>query len=393
MTTGPININLVERFTNSKISIRRNGTQTVQTYPNAVSRYLYKTRPVSSKGAFIRGGTFRLPTGYYHRGAYGVAPRDTVTRYHLNANPAPTTVIEERWIDGSFWGLGQDNSPPELPGWVRSVAELKALENLKAQQVNYSVALAEGRKTIRMVGDRLMQIADGVRKWRKSNPASLWRKVKRGGRNVPRSWLELQYGWNPLMSDVLGSCAALRDPWNRGLIVEAKGYGVHEGLAEWPVGSAHVSGAYYTMQSKYRLQCWVKLWYALDTAELAAVSSLGLTNPATLVWELVPYSFVLDWFIPIGRWLDVLDADLGFGFIAGRRAVVREEDRRAAGVTFPNDPRYSYQGSATAEYKLKWFDRFPITSTPSPRLYFKSPLSLAHVANGLSLLASALDRR
>jgi len=29
----------------------------------------------------------------------------------------------------------------------------------------------------------------------------------------------------------------------------------------------------------------------------------GLTDPASVLWELTPYSFVADWFIPIGNYL------------------------------------------------------------------------------------------
>ena len=34
---------------------------------------------------------------------------------------------------------------------------------------------------------------------------------------------------------------------------------------------------------------------------------LGLADPATVVWELIPYSFVVDWFIPIGSYLENLN--------------------------------------------------------------------------------------
>jgi len=31
---------------------------------------------------------------------------------------------------------------------------------------------------------------------------------------------------------------------------------------------------------------------------------LGLSRPLTSAWELVPYSFVIDWFVGVGDWLD-----------------------------------------------------------------------------------------
>jgi hypothetical protein len=43
-----------------------------------------------------------------------------------------------------------------------------------------------------------------------------------------------------------------------------------------------------------------------------------------VAWELVPFSFVLDWFIPIGSYLSQLDASAGMEFLGGSTTVVRE---------------------------------------------------------------------
>jgi hypothetical protein len=37
--------------------------------------------------------------------------------------------------------------------------------------------------------------------------------------------------------------------------------------------------------------------------ELSLQRSLGLVNPAEIAWEVVPYSFVVDWFLPIGSYI------------------------------------------------------------------------------------------
>jgi hypothetical protein len=40
---------------------------------------------------------------------------------------------------------------------------------------------------------------------------------------------------------------------------------------------------------------------------MTAQRQLGLLDPATVLWEIIPYSFVVDWFLPIGSYLDNLN--------------------------------------------------------------------------------------
>lgn len=34
------------------------------------------------------------------------------------------------------------------------------------------------------------------------------------------------------------------------------------------------------------------------------IGRLGLNNPALITWELIPFSFVVDWFLPVGTWIE-----------------------------------------------------------------------------------------
>jgi len=38
---------------------------------------------------------------------------------------------------------------------------------------------------------------------------------------------------------------------------------------------------------------------------------LGLTNPVQVLWDAVPMSFVVDWFLPVNKYLSSFDASLG----------------------------------------------------------------------------------
>lgn len=357
--------------------------------------FVYESAPATRVGQFILDGSFRLPTPWNHYGAYGVLRGPTVSRVRPSVPGDPTRVIRETWTDGGFWPLVPLTGNSDMPSWLRNLAELKALENLKDQKVNFALAFLEAHLTIRLVGDTFNRIANSIRRWRRSHSRREWNKVKRSrGSSVPRSWLELQYGWNPVLNDMYNACDALRSVWNRGALISCKGNQTRRSSARVRQ-NGNFPGSYYDLEEERFDGVGVQLWFKLLNAELAALSSWGITNPLALVWERVPYSFVLDWALPVGRWLNVLDADFGLGFVTGRRSVKRVARFEVVGYRLPESSPWKWDtgGAPDLTRRYQRFDRHIYTSSPVPGLNFKSPFSLGHVANGLSLLAQALDRR
>jgi hypothetical protein len=55
----------------------------------------------------------------------------------------------------------------------------------------------------------------------------------------------------------------------------------------------------------------VRIDARVDYEILDSFRGSGISNPALVAWELVPFSFVADWFVPVGDWLKQLDALLG----------------------------------------------------------------------------------
>jgi len=59
---------------------------------------------------------------------------------------------------------------------------------------------------------------------------------------------------------------------------------------------------------------------------------ISLGNPMELAWELIPFSFVVDWFLPIGNWISALDATLHvtgtWGTVTTKRNYLGTDERR-----------------------------------------------------------------
>ena len=140
---------------------------------------------------------------------------------------------------------------------------------------------------------------------------------------------------------------------------------------------------------------YVRLDYRTVNPVLAAMQKLGVANPASLAWELLPYSFVVDWFLPIGQYLNSWTADLGLSFIGGSQTVIRRLDCSLISATNRSMNQYrTGSGHLSGGGVHNWsIARTVMSSSPAPRLpAFKNPLSLGHFANGMSLLVSAMRR-
>jgi len=275
---------------------------------------------------------------------------------------------------------------------------VKALLKLKDQKFNAGVALAEARQTANLVGSTASRLAFAFRSLKRGRFAEARRYLGLKRSNQPANWLELQYGWKPLLSDVHGAANELaRRSLDNGSWVTTVKATVRE-EAEYdlyhaethPIDRMHVTGT-------AEASTFIRLDYEPENDMAKWASRLGLTNPLEIAWELVPYSFVVDWFLPVGSWLSVLDATLGYKFKSGSRS-----DRTTCKMTGVragyNDPSFVYQNprwsTGSSLVSEKSLNRVVYESSPFPSFpRIKNPLSLGHMANGLSLLAQAFGRR
>jgi len=198
------------------------------------------------------------------------------------------------------------------------------LKNAVSAQAQMGVALAELGQSTRMITTRLTQLAGLARAIRKGDLSAVTRvlrddfqsfdrkinKIAVGGRGKSRKvtkgfagiWLETVFGWLPAVQDIYSSIDVLQNPIKsirpsgsgstdvrNVLITGSKGnwqsVGYHERRYE---GMAHV-----------KMGCEV----SVSNPNLYLANNLGLVNPGTIAWELIPFSFVVDWFVNVEQFL------------------------------------------------------------------------------------------
>lgn len=286
---------------------------------------------------------------------------------------------------------------------LESRAVTKALSKLKNQSVNLAVAFAERKETAELLVGTLAGLAKAAR----SLHCGDMRGVARGlglsgtpksprGRTFPQKWLELQYGWQPLYSDVFGCVNAL----NQRDTDDAKRYTVAvTGKVRDPfrrfTRTPQVRPCLDAISTDTGFEgCFVRLDYYLENPLLASLSALGITNPAEVVWERVPFSFVVDWFLPVGNYLSSMDAALGYSFRGGSCTRLFRRDWSAGIVPGANASGFRAGViTGTVSCRAVNIDRSVYTSSPLPRIPgFKNPFPQngRHIANAIALFASSL---
>lgn len=145
--------------------------------------------------------------------------------------------------------------------------------------------LAELHKTRRMFQDMLSRNLDNLLSGR-----------------LYKNWLEARYGWRILileMQDLYNTIENLDDTRTR--------FKERAGRTERNIDS---------WVETHDLGFAVAKWNFNDEIEISYRGSVVMDieppsfqfNPIVTAWELIPYSFVIDWFIGIGNWLEAMSA-------------------------------------------------------------------------------------
>nr|QDH89851.1 MAG: hypothetical protein H4BulkL22317e12091_000001 [Leviviridae sp.] len=128
-----------------------------------------------------------------------------------------------------------------------------------------------------------------------------------------------------------------------------------------------------------------------------AAEELGFTNPANVLWELVPFSFVVDWFLPIGNFLNSMNALEHLTVVDVTRTTVIEEflffQLDPSPYELPIDDRNKVNISGLNCLTRNFCCVREVIPTPNlPLPTFKNPLSTGHIANAIALMSQLLKR-
>lgn len=203
--------------------------------------------------------------------------------------------------------------------WAINFAREELIKQLN-EEAMIAVNIAERQQSINMMTNRVMQIYRFTSSLRRGDirgaaaalrvdPTPIRSRPKGNGRwrrskDYSNAWLEFHFGWEPLVKDI-GACIDLLSEPIPGGVSTVKGRNVpFEKRFYQLISSSIKEYQLRELKGRVRGKAGAEIYVTDPNAYLA--NRLGLVNPLSVVWELVPYSFVVDWFANVSQFIGQL---------------------------------------------------------------------------------------
>jgi hypothetical protein len=229
-------------------------------------------------------------------------------------------------LPGPYWdhfGVDVFTKIPNVPAKVVSRCSAKVQNAIRGGDFNVGQTLGEMPETLRFIADtfsdllHLAKLTRG-RKWKEIGQTIgiLPESFDKSG-TFARNWLALQYGWKPMLNDIYSAAMTISEGIQKDppLSIVRISRDTDFGVGGLPFYS-HKSGI-TNPASKFNRGIEMGVTFTVANPSLYDLTKLGLTNPLSTAWEILPLSFVIDWFIPIGNFLTALTPPMGLRFQHG----------------------------------------------------------------------------
>ena len=310
-------------------------------------------------------------------------------------------------------------SPWDFPYDVETLARQRTILKLMDQKAQWGAMLGEAAETARGVkaaATGFIDLLNDIHRIKGLNPAAARRVLQRFratrpvdverylnslpklDKAVANKYLAFQFGLKPLLYDINDSATVLDEMVNGAEPYPAT-YTVASGAQASDVAPVEVEiitpygPATFEVPVWRRTRCRISCVYEVDVNRGLTYQQMGLTNSFSVGWEILPFSWAVDYVFGVGGWLSSLFPVDGASFVEG--SITRMQEAETVGpcslketdVVFKSGPPYAL------EYKVGRISRsLMLTLLPGTRPAFRHSLGISQLAN-LSAVFTQLFRR
>lgn len=309
----------------------------------------------------------------------------------------------------TFTPFGDPNTtdPATLPlGWAvpgmsvaQSVARNQAhglafrkLVGKLGDTASLGITIAQRQKSVDMIASHVQTMAKAFDPYRRYPSLKTLRRREAAMTDLDRQnrlrrrlkkptsvYLEAHFGWEPLIKDIYSAVMVLQSPIPN-LVAKAGG------RAKYAVGNpatpSDLGESYRTFNTaRGNVGCSLIADISVTNPLLMRANQLGLVNPAVVVWDGVPWSFVIDWFVNVSDFLSGFTAFSGVTLIEPATTYYTdcERTRVRTGANRLQSPEYS-----TWDTLEVW--RYEGISGPNLHVRPPKPLSVTRGITSIALL-------
>lgn len=226
------------------------------------------------------------------------------------------------WVTHNFSCNGSDSLiTPPLSGSVKKQAAREQAYNqararfrgqLYKDSASLGVTFAQGKQAVDMIQSRFQLAASQMDVLISLAKRHMSAGGPRNAKTLAGLFLEYQFGWKPLVSDILGSIRTLVNDFPESGAIAASGF------ADWQDQIYDLTLLPYqystTADMIGTVNTTISARYRVSNPNLWMAERLGLLNVGAVAWDLVPWSFVVNMFASTGALVNSLSDFAGLAF-------------------------------------------------------------------------------
>lgn len=333
---------------------------------------------------------YRYPNGKLRRRVERTTYRQAKP-YNLNL---PTRLLDqiseidsvESWANLIIWSDSSTDAQAYNDAYRRLTAGL-------GESAGMGINIAQANQSMGMITNRLIQIGNFARHLRRlefaraADDLNLSREsirnltLSKGAKGFANNFLEFHFGWSPLISDIYSAVDILQKPIPTTRIT-GTGSGKLRQVVHVPVNPNDGSGRDKNYSVKVKLGAEI----SVSNPNLWLANRLGLVNPAAVLWDAIPFSFVVGWFVNVDQFLAQFTEFAGLNVQNSYNSVFR----RSSIIVRWNNNSYGVNGVTQKGRVINFSRGYGLGSGPLLRVKKPWQVSATRGATAASLLIQKL---